>query len=78
MGTLTVTPKELFQFCLICSPKVKSLPLVFVLPYACTEADGGDVTGAGDVDVEFRGFDIQPACFDFRAQGEGGAVDIGL
>ena len=47
-------------------------------PYACTKADGGDVTGAGDIDVEFRGFDIQPACFDFRAQGEGGAVDIGL
>lgn len=23
-------------------------------PYACTEADGGDVTGAGDIDVEFR------------------------
>ena len=32
MGMLSVTPSELFQFCLICSEKVKSLPLAFVLP----------------------------------------------
>ena len=78
MGTLTVTPKELFQFCLICFAEGEVVAVGVRAPYACTEADGGDVTGAGDVDVEFRGFDIQPACFDFRAQGEGGAVDIGL
>ena len=69
MGTLTVTPSELFQFCLICSPKVKSLPLVFVLPIPVAEADGGDVAGTGYVDVELRGFDVQLAGLYFRAQG---------
>ena len=32
MGMLSVTPSELFQFCLICSEKVKSLPLALLLP----------------------------------------------
>ena len=46
--------------------------------YTGAEADGGDVAGTGYVDVELRGFDVQPAGLYFRAQGEGGTVHIAL